>query len=72
MNFIRAETKQSIATLAQVNKENVRNYNYISNDFNLNSYISSLNWDYPWNAGAQFAAFVYFLKRSQLEIATST
>jgi len=66
LNFIRAETKQSIATLAQVNKKSVKNYNYISNDFNLNSYISSLNWDYPWNAGAQFAAFCVFSKTQSI------
>lgn len=54
--FILAESKQAISTLNQIGFKNT--YNYIVPELDVDkieNYINSLNWEYPWNAGAQVA-----------------
>ncbi len=60
---IRAETKQAISTLFQVNSKN--NLKYLDFPFENNevdNFLTNLNWNKPWSAGAQFSALCVFSK----------
>tara|TARA_Y100000817_G_scaffold265773_1_gene221733 strand:- start:12 stop:1133 length:1122 start_codon:yes stop_codon:yes gene_type:complete len=60
---IRAETKQAISTLYQVDSKN--NLKYLDFPFENNeidNFLSNLNWNKPWSAGAQFSALCVFSK----------
>ncbi len=60
-NYIKAETKQAISTLYQIGEKPVKNYSdYPKNKYEINNYLESLNWNLPWNAGAQFASLCVF------------
>lgn len=64
---IRAETKQAISTLQQVNFSN----QYIYDDFpktenEIKNYLNKYNWNKPWSAGAQFSGLCVFVS-TQLE-----
>ena len=59
---INAETKQAISTLYQIGFKNeiILDNPYSSNIDILNYLHYSLNWKYPWNAGAQFASLCVY------------
>lgn len=60
---IRAETKQSISTIFQVNEKNkIQLSSYQSDIEEIKTFLNNLNWNNPWSAGAQFAALSVFLK----------
>lgn len=59
-NYI-AETKQAIATLAQVGHDSKYLFNNFPKDeFSINDYLNKFDWNKPWNAGAQFASLCVF------------
>ena len=66
--FIRAETKQAIATLYQVGSHNNKKYHdkYFYHG-NVTDYLNTLDWSKPWNAGAQFSALCVFLETQEIE-----
>jgi len=56
-----AESKQSIATLHQIESRNKIKYNvFPKNKHDINEYLNNFNWNKPWNAGAQFASLCVF------------
>jgi hypothetical protein len=62
-NYIRAETKQTISTLYEIDKRNENKYNDFPIDENeIKNYLNSLNWRYPWSSGGQFSAICLFSK----------
>ena len=62
-NSLRAETKQAISTLYEVNAKNKFEFFEFNNDpVELERYLSSLNWSKPWSAGGQFSALCVFSK----------
>ena len=58
---INADTKQAISTLYEVGAKNATHIPnlYNSNEEMLN-YLSSLNWEKPWSAGAQFSSLCVY------------
>ena len=72
---IRAETKQAISTLQQVNFSN----QYVYDDFpktenEINNYLNKYDWNKPWSAGAQFSGLCVFVSTQlddNLDIKTS-
>jgi hypothetical protein len=61
-NAVKAETKQAISSLVQVDDREFRDYNNFPNSNEaINNYLNSLNWKYPWSAGAQFAGLCVFV-----------
>lgn len=67
-NFIRAETKQAISTIYQIGETNDLKYtDFPTNNDELRIFLDSQNWEYPWNAGAQFSTLCVFSK-TQLDI----
>lgn len=63
INSIRAESKQAISSLYQINNKNSLPYNnFPQNISDLEKYLKNLNWKKPWSAGAQFAAICVFTK----------
>jgi len=67
-NYVRAETKQSIATLHEISKQNLSSYNeFPKKEGEIYNFLNNLNWQYPWNSGAQFSAICVFSK-TQLSI----
>ena len=66
-NNIRAETKQAISTLYQVDSKNNSPYlEFPKNEYDLNKFLNSFNWNRPWHAGAQFSSVSVF-HATQLE-----
>ncbi len=62
IDHIRAETKQAISTLYQVdNKNNVIYDQFPQSESDILSYLNNLDWSKPWNAGAQFSALCVFV-----------
>ncbi|MDA8923119.1 hypothetical protein N9I52_03685 [Acidimicrobiia bacterium] len=63
VNSIRAESKQSISTLIQVGCVNELPYlEFPKSKEEIKSYLKSLDWTKPWNAGAQFSALCVFVE----------
>ena len=61
IDSIRAESKQAISTLYQVGFSNDKKYNdFPKTASSINTYLNSLNWNKPWNAGAQYSALCVF------------
>jgi len=61
INSIKAESKQAIATLYQVNSKNNLPYlDFPKEDHEILSYLNKLNWSKPWSAGAQFSSLCVF------------
>ena len=58
---INAETKQAISTLYEINKPNKK---LIQNEYenfeSLINYLESLDWQKPWDAGAQFSSMCVY------------
>ena len=62
-NSLRAETKQAISTLNQINeKSKFEFFEFNNNTLELESYLNSLDWSKPWSAGGQFSALCLFSK----------
>ena len=58
---IRAETKQAIATLKEVGATNKSKYtNFPNEKKDIYTYLDTLDWAKPWNAGAQYASLCVF------------
>ena len=59
--FIRAETKQSIATISEFNLNPQLIFNkYPKSEDEINNFIHNLDWRFPWNAGAQVSGICVF------------
>ncbi|MCK5255726.1 MAG: hypothetical protein KAQ81_06865 [Deltaproteobacteria bacterium] len=57
-----AETKQAVATLAQVGESSDQPYRgFPITEKKVNNYLSNLDWTQPWGAGAQLSALAVFL-----------
>ena len=57
-----AETKQAVATLAQVGESADRPYRgFPITEKKVTSYLSNLDWTHPWGAGAHLSALAVFL-----------
>jgi len=64
---IRAETKQAISTLQQVNFSNQYKYDdFPKTENEIKNYLNKYNWNKPWSAGAQFSGLCVFVS-TQLE-----
>ncbi len=60
---IRAESKQAISTLFQVEAKNISKYlDFPFKNNEINNFLENLNWKRPWSAGAQFSALCVFSK----------
>lgn len=56
-----AESKQAVSTLFQVGFSNNKPYHFMdANKDEIHSFLQSLNWNNPWDAGAQFANISLF------------
>ena len=63
-----AETKQAISTLYMVESRNELPYTYFpKDDKSIEEHLNKFDWNYPWNAGAQFASLCVFTM-TQLEL----
>ncbi len=61
--MVRAETKQAISTLFQIDKKNKKKYlDFPCSELEIKKFMDSFNWDFPWNAGAHFASLCVFSK----------
>lgn len=70
--FLRAETKQSIATISQFNKLPIINFHeYPKNEIEIKNFISKLDWRYPWSAGAQVSGICVFISFDENSIELS-
>ena len=59
--FIRAESKQTLATLAQINYSyNLYTQGYPKTNLELKEFCKNLDWSLPWNAGAQLSGVATF------------
>ena len=61
-NSLRAETKQAISTLNQINEKSKFEFFEFNNTHDLERYLNSLDWSKPWGAGGQFSALCLFSK----------
>ena len=60
--YIRAETKQTIATMSQIFPDFKSSYVDFPMDKNaLDTFFKKLDWNYQWNAGAQISGICVFL-----------
>jgi len=67
-SFIRAETKQAIASLNELNLPVKYTFvDFPSSEVEINQYLNSLDWSKPWNAGAQFASLSVFSSQENLD-----
>ncbi len=58
---IRAETKQAIASLNEVGFSNIKPYLEFPSESNeIDKFLNSLDWQFPWSSGAQFAGLCVF------------
>jgi len=63
---INAETKQAIATLADIGKKNERKLeNQFVDNLEVEKYLDKLNWSNPWSAGGQFASLCVYAKTQE-------
>lgn len=63
-----AETKQALATLAQVGASAPYQLNgYPTNVHEVSNYLNSFDWTKPWGAGGQTSALIVFLKLASLQ-----
>jgi len=59
--FVRAETKQALATLKQVGENSKFVYqDYPKEDQEIKNYLNEFDWSKPWSSGAQFAGLCVF------------
>ena len=65
---INAESKQALSTIfdAGFNNKNLIKSRFKNNDEAI-SYLSNLNWKYPWNAGGQFASLCLYSETQSYE-----
>lgn len=58
---INAENKQTLSTLIDLGAEVKTNPDISLNSYkNISDYLNSYNWDYPWDAGAQFSSMCLY------------
>lgn len=58
----RAETRQSFSSLLMINKKPpIPFYNFPKSKKSIEKYLSSLNWNKPWDAGSHFSHLIFFL-----------
>ncbi len=68
-NSLRAETKQAISSLYQVNEKNIFTYReYKDGDDQLLKYLNSLNWQNPWASGGQFSSLCVFSRINEEKV----
>ena len=61
--YIQAETKQSIATLYELDTKNTEKFlEFPNHPEQIKNYLETLNWNFPWSSGAQFAGISLFAK----------
>jgi len=61
MKSVNADTKQALATLAEVNEESFHKVAMpFLNTKDLLGYLESLNWMEPWTSGAQFSSLCVY------------
>lgn len=71
LRHVRSESKQAIASLAQVGHSSKKNYeDFPQTKEDISNFLNSLDWRFPWQAGAQFASLCVFIK-TQLSDDTS-
>lgn len=59
--YVHAETKQAIATLADIGEEPTEPYhNFETDPHRAATYLDRFDWSAPWGAGAHFAALCAF------------
>lgn len=62
-NYIRAETKQTVSTLFEINNKNKINiHDFPITEEEIKNFLDNLNWSYPWSSGAQYAALCVMTK----------
>jgi hypothetical protein len=67
LRHIQSETKQAISSLYQVGSTNEKFYlDFPRKEHDIKTYLDSLDWKYPWQAGAQFASLCVFIS-SQID-----
>ncbi|MDA9732295.1 hypothetical protein N9U41_00465 [Acidimicrobiaceae bacterium] len=60
---VRAETKQAISTLFQVDAKNERLYGEFEKEHeDIVNFLENLNWSKPWSSGAEYANLCVFNK----------
>ncbi len=64
---LNAETKQAISTLHQIGFENYEPIEPPYTKDQLFLYLKSLNWMYPWSAGAQFSSMCVYTTTEKLD-----
>jgi hypothetical protein len=63
LRHVRSESKQAIASLAQVGHSSKKSYeNFPQTEEDITNFLNSLDWRFPWQAGAQFASLCVFIK----------
>ena len=69
LRHIRSETKQAIATINQVGSVNKKLYtDFPNSEIKIKLFLDSLDWNFPWQAGAQFASLCVFTKTQITEL----
>jgi len=62
-----AETRQAISALKLLGeKPNIFYQKFPKTEKEIKKYLSKLNWEKPWGAGAHFSCLIFFLKNSDL------
>ena len=60
-SFVRAESKQAIATLRQVQLKNSKPYlEFPTKKEHISTYLDNFNWNKPWSSGAQYSGLCVF------------
>lgn len=63
-----AETKQALATLAEIGKSNSNKIEFEHKSFKeIELYLDSLDWSKPWSAGGQFSSFCIYSTTQNLK-----
>ena len=64
---LRAETRQSLSILNLYNEKPKYEFShYPKNEKEINTYLSKLKWNQPWEASAHFGALIFFIATSML------
>ncbi len=58
----RAETRQSFSSLFMIRKKPpIPFYDFPKSEASIEKYLSTLNWNKPWDAGSHFSILIFFL-----------
>lgn len=70
LDIMRAQTRQSYATLIEYKKIKHIESNFLISDFNTRqkavTFIDALDWNKPWHAGSHVSHVLFFIKNSTL------